>query len=68
VLTAVAFLLFGDLPWVAGVALVPWLVAGTYVARNGHRAFKTGANTDLFLLLAGFGIAAAIVARKFAPH
>lgn len=68
VISAVLLLAFGYLPWVAGVALVPWLVGGVLVFLGGHRAFKTGANTDLMLFIAGFGVAAAIVVPKFAPH
>lgn len=68
VLSAGLFLFFGYLPWVAGVALVPWLAGGVFVFFAGHRAFKTGANTDLMLFIAGFGVAAAIVVPKFAPH
>ena len=63
-ITALLCFFFGFVPWVAAVALVPWLLGGVFVHFTGHRAFKTRANTDLTLFVAGFAIAAAVVVPK----
>jgi hypothetical protein len=64
-ITALLFWVFGFAPWVAGVAAVPWLLGGVFVFFTGHRAFKTGVNTDLTLFIAAFAVTVAIVAPKF---
>ena len=68
VLTAVLLAISGYAPWALGVAGVLWAAAIGVAAKYGHRNFGTGANSDLFIVVTGLGITAAIAVPKYAEH
>lgn len=68
ILTTVLFVIFGYANWVLGVIGSIWIIAISFAAKFGHRAFGTRANTDLTIVVAGFAITAAIAMPKYSEH
>jgi hypothetical protein len=57
---------FGYADWVLIVLGVLWLASLVYSAVAGHWGFGGGGNTDLQFVIAGLGIAAAIIVPNYA--
>lgn len=59
---------FGYSSWVMIVLGSLWLAATIFSFLFGHRGFGGGGNTDFMIMLAGAGIAAAIIIPKYAAQ
>jgi Tfp pilus assembly protein PilE len=65
VLSAAMTYFFGYALWILIVLGVLWLAALVFSAIFGHRGFRGGGNTDLPFVIAGLGIAAAIIIPNY---
>lgn len=63
--SAIALYLLGSGPWVVSFLGLAWLAALVVTAVWGHRGFGGGGNTDIPIVLAGAGIAAAIILPRY---
>jgi hypothetical protein len=68
-ITAAACALFGYPVWLLVSLGVGWFVGVGWCAVAGHRMFRTGANSDLMIAIAGLGVTLSfVVPRALTAH